>query len=68
MSAVITSRSMPSRGTKYSFCRAEAAIAVGGGAFDLECLPDMVGEVGYGSSDCKRNPRRPDNDDGNGVS
>src|SRR4051794_29267317 len=31
MSEVMTSRSMPSRGTKYSFCRAWAGIGAAGG-------------------------------------
>jgi hypothetical protein len=42
MSDVMTSRSMPSRGTKYSFCRAEAGIWEAGGG--RVCCLDMVAE------------------------
>jgi len=41
MSDVITSRSMPSRGTKYSFCRADAGIWDAGGG-RLFCCLDMA--------------------------
>lgn len=43
MSDVMTSRSMPSRGTKYSFWRADAAAdwaAGGGGLFCCLCISD----------------------------
>jgi len=54
MSEVMTSRSIPSRGTKYSFWRAEAGICCEGGglAFDLEAIAERVGggSGGGGSS------------------
>lgn len=40
----MTSRSMPSRGTKYSFWRAEAGFAAAGGACLFGCLEAMAGD------------------------
>jgi len=45
MSEVMTSRSMPSRGTKYSFWRAEAGGIACGWLVLLLGLPDMVVDV-----------------------
>lgn len=48
MSAEMTSRSMPSRGTKYSFCRVVLAAAGGGFRDDLDIVTGDEADRGEG--------------------
>jgi len=60
MSAVMTSLSMPSLGTKYSFVRAEAACARLSRSLSLS-LPDMMRKSDENC--CKKKERKPRNED-----
>jgi hypothetical protein len=61
MSAVMTSLSMPSLGTKYSFVRAEAACARLSRSRSLS-LPDMMRKADENC--CKKKERKPRHKDG----